>query len=80
MCVHAQSLSRALVFVALWTVACQAPLSTGLPRQENWMGCHFLLQGIFPTQGANLFLLCLLQWQAGGFFTTSTTWEALHEL
>ena len=24
------------------------------------MGCHFLLQGIFPTQGLNLHLLCLL--------------------
>ena len=24
------------------------------------MGCHFLLQGIFPTQGSNLHLLCLL--------------------
>ena len=25
------------------------------------VGCHFLLQGIFPTQGLNL---CLLHWQA----------------
>ena len=28
------------------------------------MGCHALLQGIFPTQGLNLHLLCLLHWQA----------------
>ena len=28
------------------------------------MGCHFLLQGIFPTQGSNLHLLRLLHWQA----------------
>ena len=28
------------------------------------MGCYFLLQGIFPTQGSNLHLLCLLHWQA----------------
>ena len=28
------------------------------------MDYHFLLQGIFPTQGLNLGLLCLLQWQA----------------
>ena len=27
------------------------------------MGCHFLLQGIFPTQGSNLHLLHLLHWQ-----------------
>ena len=26
------------------------------------MGCHFLLQGIFPTQGSNL---CFLRWQVG---------------
>ena len=29
------------------------------------MGCHTLLQGIFPTQGLNLSLLCLLHWQEG---------------
>ena len=28
------------------------------------MGCHFLLQGIFQTQGSNLHLLHLLHWQA----------------
>ena len=27
------------------------------------MDCHFLLQGIFPTQGLNPHLLCLLLWQ-----------------
>ena len=29
------------------------------------MGCHALLQGIFPTQGSNSHLLGLLHWQAG---------------
>ena len=29
------------------------------------MGCHALFQGIFPTQGSNPHLLCLLHWQAG---------------
>ena len=28
------------------------------------MGCHFLLQGIFPSQRLNPSLLCLLRWQA----------------
>ena len=28
------------------------------------MGCHFLLWGIFLTQGSNLRLLHLLNWQA----------------
>ena len=29
----------------------------GFSRQEYWSGCHFLLQGIFPTQGSNPHLL-----------------------
>ena len=120
-------------FVTPLTVACQAPLSTGFPRQEYWsglpfsspadlpgprdwtcgrfftiwttrgdllimlvqcvcsvasnsswprglkptrclcpwdfpgkntgVGCHFILQGIFPTQGTKPHLLHLLHWQ-----------------
>ena len=44
-------------------------------RQEYWSGCHALLQGIFPTQGSNSSLMSPAL--AGGFFTTSTPWEAL---
>ena len=29
------------------------------------MGCHALLQGIFPTQGLNPGVLGLLHWQVG---------------
>ena len=36
------------------TVARQAPLSMNSPRKNTGVGCHFLLQGIFPTQGLNL--------------------------
>ena len=61
-------------FATLWTVAHQAPLSKGFSSWEYWSGCHFLLQGIYPTQGSNL---CLLRLLAGGFFITSATWEAL---
>ena len=43
----------------------QAPLPMEFSRQEYWSGYHSLLQGIFPTQGLNLGLLCLLYWQAG---------------
>ena len=37
------------------------------------MGCHFLLQGIFLTQGSNLIscISCL----SSRFFTTEPTWE-----
>ena len=33
-------------------------------RQDSGVGCHFLFQGIFLTQGSNLCLLHLLPWQA----------------
>ena len=37
-----------------WTVAHQAPLSMGiLPGKNTGVGCHALLQGIFPTQMLN---------------------------
>ena len=37
----------------------------GSPGEDTGVGCHFLLQGIFPTQGWNPCLLCFLHWQAG---------------
>ena len=45
------------------------------PSKNTGVGCHFLLQGIFPAQGLNPFPLRLPA-LAGGFFTTGTTWEA----
>ena len=35
------------------------------PGKNTGVGCHFLLQGIFWTQGSNLSLLSLLHWQTG---------------
>ena len=37
-----------------WTVACQAPLSLGFPRQGYRSGLLSLLQGIFLTKELNL--------------------------
>ena len=55
----------------------QAPTRHALwPKQKNTgVGCHALLQGIFPTQGLNQHLSCLLHWQAV-LGNTSTSWEA----
>ena len=51
---------------ALWTAACQVLLCPwDSPGKNTRVGCHCLLQGIFPTQGSNLRRLCLLPWQAG---------------
>ena len=35
------------------------------PGKNTGVGCHALLQGVFPTQGWKLCLVHLLQWQAG---------------
>ena len=43
-------------------IAHRVPLSVEFSRQEYGVGCHFLLQGIFPTQRSNPSLLCLLHW------------------
>ena len=34
-----------------WTVACQAPLSMGFPRQEYWSGLPFPSLGDLPAPG-----------------------------
>ena len=55
------SLSHVRLFATAWTVAYQAPLSMGFPRdfldKSTGVVCHFLLQGILPTQGSNPGLL-----------------------
>ena len=49
------------------------------PGKNTGVGCHALLQGIILTQGSNLHLLMSAA-LAGGFFTTSATWEALNHI
>ena len=48
-------LSRVRLFVTLWTVACQAPLSMEFSRQEYWSGL------LFPSPGNPLQYSCLGQ-------------------
>ena len=64
------------LFVTLWAVAHQASLSMGFSRQEYWRGLPCPSPGDLPKPGiepASLLSPAL----AGGFFTTSATWEAL---
>ena len=68
-CVCLCVLSRVRLSATPWTVVLQDPLSRDLPGKNTGVDCHFLPQGIFPTQGLNPGLFCLLHWQAG-FFTT----------
>ena len=60
--------------MALWTVACQATLSVGFSREEYWSGLTFPTpEGLFDP-GIQLTSL-MSPALAGGFFTTSATWE-----
>ena len=60
-----------------WTVARQAPLSMGFSRQEYWSGLPFPPSGDLPDPGIKPVSLTSPV-LAGGFFTTSATWEALY--
>ena len=63
------------LFVTLWTVACQAPLSMGFSRQEYCPLLPLPPPGDLPHPGiGSAFLMSLVL--AGGFFTTSAAWEA----
>ena len=63
------------LFVTLWTVAHQAPLSMGFSRQEFWSGLPCPPPVDLPnTRTEPKFLI--LPALAGGFLTTNATWEA----
>jgi len=46
------------------------------PGKNIGVGCHVPLQGIFLTQGLLEPVSLMFPALAGGFFTTSATWEA----
>ena len=76
MCMRAKLLHSCPTLATLWNVAHYAPLSMGFSRQKNWSGLpcpppgDLLNLGIKPMSLTSPAL-------AGGFFTTSATWEAL---
>ena len=58
-----------------WTLAHQAPLAMGFSRQVNWSGLPCSPSGDLPDLGIESVSLISLA-LAGGFFSTSTNWEA----
>ena len=76
---HARSvatfLGESVPFASLVTSAFSVCCSVGsnslllcpwdFPSKNTGVGCHFLPQGIFPTQASNLHLLCIQHWQEG---------------
>ena len=63
------------LFVTLWTVAHQASLAMGFSKQEYWSGLPCPPQGDLSNSG-NEFMSLMSPALAGGFFTTSVSWEA----
>ena len=63
-------------FATLWTIACQAPLSTEFSRQAYWSGLPRPPPGDLPDPG-NQPTSLLSPALAGWLVTTSSTWEAL---
>ena len=59
-------------FATPWTIACQAPLSMGFPRQEYRSGLPFPSVGNLPDSRIEPAVSCT----AGGFFNYWATWEA----
>jgi len=64
-CVFSQSLTWVGLFVIPWTIARQAPLSMGFPRQEYWRGLPLPFPRDLPQPRDQTHVSCI----AGGFFT-----------
>ena len=78
---HAQSFSHVWLCVTPWTVALQAPLSTGFSRQEYWSGLPRPPPGDLPIPGIEPASPCLLHWRwilspwvTGDFQTGTINW------
>ena len=66
--------SRVHLFVTLWTIIRQAPLSVGCSRQEYWSGLPGPFSG--ELQDPWIELASLVSLLAGIFFTPNATLEA----
>ena len=70
-------LSCVQLFVALWTVACQALLSIEFCRQKYWSGLSFPSSRDLPNPGIKL-TSPVSSALAGGFFTTELPGEPIY--
>ena len=70
LCAMLSHSSRVLLFVTLWTVTHQAPLSS---KKKNWSGLLCTSPEDLPDPGINSHLLSVLCWQTGSLPLAS--WE-----
>ena len=64
------------LFVMLWIVACQAPLSMGFSRQEYWSGLTCPPPGNLPDPGIEFMSLLFPALAGGDSLTTNASWKA----
>ena len=76
-CVHAQLLQSYLTLSPCGLQPCRLLCPWDSPGKNPGVGCHALLQGILPTQGSNLGLLCFLYWRQNRFSPHWAIREAL---
>ena len=78
MCICVCMLSHVQLFTTPWTEACTSLLCPCDSPGKNAGVCFHFLQGIFLSQGLNLYLLPVLPALADGvlFFITWANWEA----
>ena len=69
--------SQVGLFATPWTVACQAPLSMGFPRQEYWSGLSCSPLEDLTDSGIEPVSL-MSPASAGGFFTTLEIFIYIH--
>ena len=83
MCIHIHAcmcvllLSHVRLFVTPWTVARQAPQSTGLSWQEYWSELPFPPPGDLPDPRTEP-VAPVAPVLAGGFFTTEPSGKPIH--
>ena len=56
---------RVKLFATPWTIACQAPLSVGFPRQEYWSGLPL------PPPGDSKAQFAVMLWDGEGSFSAA---------
>ena len=64
-CVHGKSLQSCLTVCDHGLQPARLLCPWDSPGKNTAVGCHALLQGVFPTQRVNPCLFCLLHWQVG---------------
>ena len=76
-CQVASIVSNSVRPYGLWPTRLLCPWNS--PGKNTGVGCHALLQGIFPTQGRDPRLLCLLHcWQVLYHYHWETQGYSLH--